>query len=599
MDKPWLKFYEHGVPHTLSFADVPLDMMLRATARKYATHPATTFVLKYLLGGRFTVGGQLTYSQFDELVDRFATALYHIGVRKGDRVAVMLPNSPQFLIAFFAVLRLGAILVNINPTYTSREMLFQIADSGAETIVILNLFWQRLREIQTQTNLKRVIVSYIFDTLPPVSKVLVAHSQRREKDWVDVRPEHDIFYFDHLLKRYRSDPPKTSISAHDIALFQYTGGTTGTPRATMLTHRNVLANVIQITAWLPDGKPGNEKMMAAIPFFHVYGMSVSMLFGVYQGYELVIVPNPRPIENVMRVIEQEKCTLFPGVPAMYIGIVNHPNVRAYNLRSVRACISGSAPLPMEIQERFDALTGGRLVEGYGLSEASPVTHCNPVYGLRKAGSIGIPLANVDARLVSLETGENLPFDGTSQGELYVRGPQVMPGYWNRMEDTLATLTPDGWLRTGDICTADPDGYFYVVDRKKDIMIVSGFKVLPREVEEVLFMHPKVMEAVVAGIPHAGRGDDTVKAYLVTLPGEAPSTEELREFCAQYLAPYKIPREFEFRAEIPRSAIGKALRRVLIEEELVQRQSLPSPTDGVQTTAPERQKSHPSSTISPT
>lgn len=571
LEKPWLKFYEDGVPHTLSFADVPLDTMLRESARKYPAHPATNFVLKYLFKGLFTVGGSLSYRQLDDLVDRFATALYHIGVRKGDRVALMMPNSPQFLIAFFAAMRLGAILVNINPTYTSREMLLQISDSGAETIILLNLFWRRLREIQTQTNLKRVVVSYIFDLLPPVSQLLVRSSQRRDPDWVDVKPEHDIFYFEHLVQRYDPNPPKVEVNAQDIALFQYTGGTTGTPKAAMLTHYNVMANVTQIAAWLPDGKPGNEKMMAAIPFFHVYGLAVCMLYGVYLGYELIIVPNPRPIENVMRIIQHEQCTLFPGVPAMYIGIVNHPKVREYNLKSVRACISGSAPLPMEVQEKFGLLTGGRLVEGYGLSEASPVTHCNPVYGQRKAGSIGIPLPNVEARIVSLETGSDQPFDGQSQGEMYVRGPQVMSSYWNRSEDTAVTITPDGWLRTGDICTADPNGYFSVVDRKKDMMIVSGFKVLPREVEEVLFMHPKVMEAIVAGIPHPTRGDDTVKAYIVTLPGDEPTVEELREFCRGYLAPYKIPREFEFRTEVPRTIVGKILRRVLVEEELARQQ----------------------------
>jgi len=566
MEKPWLAHYEKGVPHTLSYPNQTLNDLLLNAARTYADKPATNFVLRYLLGGRMTVGGRLTYRQLNELVDRMATALYQLGVRKGERVAVMLPNSPHYVITFFAAIRLGAIVVNINPTYTSRELAHQVNDAGAETIVLLNLFWPRLREVRNETPLKRVIVAHIFDTLGFPSKLLVKSAQKKTPEWVDVHPEQDIFFFQHLLEKYGPTPPKATIDPDDVALFQYTGGTTGLPKAAMLTHRNLMANVLQINAWLPNGVPGGEKMMGAIPFFHVYGMTVCLLYGCYMGAEIIIVPNPRPIDNVMKIMQKERATLYPGVPAMYIGIINHKDVANYDLKSIKACISGSAPLPMEVQEKFGEITGGRLVEGYGMTEASPVTHCNPVFGQRKAGSIGIPVPDTEAKIVDLETGESLPFDGEAQGELCVRGPQVMKGYWNQPEETAATIDAEGWLHTGDICKVDPDGYFYIVDRKKDMINASGFKVLPRDVEEVLFMHPKVMEAVVAGIPHPTRGDDTVKAYVVLKEGETLTADELKEFCKLHLAQYKVPREIEFRSELPKTMVGKVLRRVLVEEE---------------------------------
>jgi len=269
---------------------------------------------------------------------------------------------------------------------------------------------------------------------------------------------------------------------------------------------------------------------------------------------------------VMDVMQRERSTLFPGVPAMYIRIVNHPRINEYDLKSIKACISGSAPLPIEIQEKFGQITGGRLVEGFGMTELSPVSHCNPVFGKRKKGSIGIPLPDVDAKIIDLETGEDIPFGSDKEGELVVKGPMVMKGYWNRPEETEAAFTPDGWLRTGDICKVDEEGYFYIVDRKKDMMIASGYKVLPRDVEEVLFTHPKVLEAVVVGIPNPARGDDTIKAFIVLKPGETATADEIREYCKQHLAPYKVPREVEFRAELPKTMVGKVLRRVLVEEE---------------------------------
>ena len=566
MEKVWLKSYESQISGEITFPEMTLADVLAESARKYPYNTATNFVLSYLAGGRVTVGGKMTYRKLQEMVDRFATALYQLGVRKGDRVALMLPNSPHFVISFFAAAKIGAIVVNNNPTYTSRELKHQLVDSGAETIILLNIFYPRLREVQADTPIKRVIVAHVFDTLSFPSSTLVKAKQKRSDDWVDVRPEHDIFFFQRLLEKYGPTPPKSDVTPNDVALFQYTGGTTGLPKAAMLTHRNIVANTHQISAWMPSAKPGQEKVMAAIPFFHVYGMTVAMIYGVHLGAELTIVPNPRPIDNVMSVIQKERTTIFPGVPAMYIGVVNHPKVGEYDLKSVKACISGSAPLPMEVQERFGKLTGGRLVEGYGLTEAAPVTHCNPVYGTRKNGSIGVPLPGVEARLINLEDGGDVLPGTDVTGELLVRGPQVMKGYWGREEETANTIDAEGWLHTGDICRIDDEGYFFIVDRKKDMIIASGFKILPRDVEEVLFMHPKVQEAVVVGIPNPKRGDDTVKAYIVSREGGEPTIEELREFCKQHLAPYKVPREFEFRTELPKTIVGKVLRRVLLEEE---------------------------------
>ncbi len=569
MDKPWFSFYEKGVPRTISYQSQSLSDLLAQAARTVPENTATNFVLRYMLGGRLTIGGKLTYRKLNEQVDRLATALYQLGVRKGDRVAVMLPNSPHYIISFFAAVRLGAVVVNINPTYTSRELQHQLEDSGAETIILLNLFWPRLREIRHETKIMRVIVAHIFDTLPFPMRLLVKSSQKKSPDWVEMHPEQDIFLFGHLLEKYGPTPPRVNINPDDVALFQYTGGTTGLPKAAMLTHRNLLANTQQIDSWLVTGKHGQEKMMAAIPFFHVYGMTVAMLYSVFVGAEIIVVPNPRPIDNVMNIMQKERATIFPGVPAMYIGIINHPKVAEYDLRSIKACISGSAPLPMEVQERFGDLTGGRLVEGFGMTECSPVALVNPVCGTRKAGSIGIPLPDTDAKIIDLETGVELPI-GEGQGELCVRGPQVMKGYWNQPNETALTIDAEGWLHTGDICTSDSDGYFFIVDRKKDMIIASGFKVLPRDVEEVLFMHPKVMEAVVVGVPNQARGDDTVKAFVVSKAGENPTAEEIREFCKLHLAPYKVPREVEFRTELPKTMVGKVLRRVLLDEEKAKR-----------------------------
>lgn len=564
MDKPWLSSYESVVPPTLSFSNHNLFELLVDSAKSFPKNTAARLILSYLAGGRVTIGGSLTYSELLNHVEHFANALYQLGVRKGDRIALMLPNTLHYVIAFFAAMRIGAIIVNNNPTYTARELKHQLVDSGAETIIILNLFYPRLREIQADTSVKRVIVAYMYDLLGFPSKQLVKAKQQRDPSWVNIQPEHDIFYFQRLIEKYPSVAPAVHVSPDDVAVLQYTGGTTGTPKAAMLTHRNLNVNASQINSWFTTADQGVEKFMCAIPFFHVYGLVVALVYGISIAAELQIVPNPRPIDNVMNIMQKERSTVYPGVPAMYIGIVNHPNVEQYNLRSIKACLSGSAAMPVEIQTRFNDLTGGRLIEGFGMTELSPVSHANPLMGVSKKGSVGIPLPNTDAKIVDLETGEAIPIGSDATGELWVTGPQVMKGYWNKPEETAQTITPDGWLRTGDIARTDSDGYFYIVDRLKDMINVSGLKVLPRDVEEVLYMHPQIREAAVVGIPNAERGDDTVTAFIVTHDGAPIEIETLKVFCKQYLADFKVPRRFEFRTELPKTAVGKVLRRALAE-----------------------------------
>ena len=561
MEKPWFAHYEKEVPRSIDYPRIPLHQTLEDSARKYPDQTALKLILRYL--GPVTLGATLTYRQLLDQVNRFAAALASLGVKKGDRVALMLPNLPQFVIGFYGALKLGAIVVNTNPTYTTREIEHQFSDAGAETVVILSGFYSKLKEIQAHTAVKRVIIADIPDYVPVPFNALVKSTVKKHGQMVDVPEGNGVYAFRKLLDAHPETPPAVAVAPDDTALFQYTGGTTGVPKAAMLTHYNLVVNTVQVKNWMRTLEDGKERMMGAIPFFHVYGMTVSMSLAMYTGAQLLILPNPRPIDGVMKAMHKERATVFPGVPAMYIGIINHPQVKAYDLRSIKACISGSAPLPMDVQVKFGEITGGRLVEGYGLTEAAPVTHCNPIYGQRKSGSIGVPFPDVEAKIVDYEKLTDKPVG--EDGELWVARAAGDEGL---LEQTRRNGQAGHRRRLAAHRRHRPDGRRWLLLHRGSAEGHHhrvGLQHRPREVEEVLFLHPKVQEAVVAGVPDPYRGE-TVKAYVVLKPGATATPDEIITFCAENLAPYKVPKQVEFRSELPKTMVGKVLRRVLVEEE---------------------------------
>lgn len=566
--KPWVGKYESGVPEAIEYNGQLTHEMLDASAQTYANQVSTRLLLSYLPLG-ITVQATQTYAALKDSVDRLAFAFRKIGLQQGDRIAIMLPNIPQQVISFFGALRAGCVVVNTNPTYTPRELGHLLEDSGATAIIVLSGFYDRVAQVKDDTDLKHVIVTDLPEPLGFPFNKLVEKKVRKAGMMVDVPDGPGVWRFDNLISTSEPDPPSIDVSPDDVVLFQYTGGTTGSPKAAMLTHRNVMSNVQQIEAWYRDLQYGGEKVLGAIPFFHVYGMSVAMLFSIYTGAELIVTPDPRQTDLVLDILQREKVTMYPGIPTMYTAIINHPKVDDADLSSIRACLSGGMSLPGEIQRRFEQITGGKLVEGYGLTETSPVACANPINGMRKEGSIGFPVPSTEVAIVGLdpnEEGKFEPVPAGEEGELIIRGPQVMKGYWKRPEETAEAISEEGWFHTGDIARMDEDGCFYIVDRKKDLIIASGYNIVPREVEEVLYTHEKVQEAVVVGVPDEVRGEN-VKAYIVLKAGQTSTPEEITEFCREQLAPYKVPRLVDFRDELPKSQVGKILRRVLLEEEM--------------------------------
>jgi long-chain acyl-CoA synthetase len=567
-DFRWYAHYEPGVAHSVTVPDSTVQQLLLDSAARFPGHTALRMVLRYLpLGLR--VQAELSYAELNRLSDRFAAALVQLGVGKGDRVSLMLPNIPQLVIAYFGVLKVGAIVVNTNPTYPAHELAPLLRSAGAETIVTLSGLYERVLEIQPTTAIKNVILADIPDSIGQPFRNSVAKQVRATGMMKTVTPRAGTYFMPDLLAAAPATAPVVPVDpASDTAVFQFTGGTSGLPKAAELTHRNLVANIAQINAWVPSLKPGEEKFLLALPAFHVYGMTVGMLTCLKLGGELLLAPDPRNTLQLLQIIAHEKVTVYPGVPAMYIAILNHPRVAEFDLHSIRVCLSGGAPLPAEVAQKFEAVTGGKLVEGYGMSESSPLTAGNPVFGQTRSGSVGLPFPSTELAVIDLEPdelGELRFLEVGEAGELVVRGPQVMKGYYNNPEETRHAIDADGWLHTGDIATMDADGYFTIVDRKKDLIIASGFNIVPREVEEVLFTHPKVLEAAVVGVPDARRGE-TVKAFVVLKEGQRATVEELRDFCKEHLAPYKVPTLVEFRAELPKSQVGKTLRRILVEEE---------------------------------
>jgi long-chain acyl-CoA synthetase len=553
LDRPWFAFYDEGVPRHIEYPDVPLHTFLLESARK---HPDRDAIIFY--------GARITYRALNEAADRFAAALSARGLRPGDRVSLFLPNCPQMVIAYYGTLRAGGVAVSTSPLYSAQELEHQLNDSEAWGIVTLTKFYPLVREVAPTTGLKRIIVTNIKEYFPaPLRLLFTLLKEKSEGHRVKLDRSAGTEPFKDLMRAGASSPPAAGISPDAPALLQYTGGTTGLAKGAVLTHRNLVANTLQASAWLVTAKGGSEIFLGVIPFFHVYGMTAVMNLCISMGQTMILMPQFR-LKEVLETINKYRPTIFPGVPTMYVAINNFPDVGKYNLRSIKACLSGAAPLPVEVQTRFEALTGARLVEAYGLTEASPATHVNPLYGARKVGMIGLPLPDTDAKIVDLENSErSLP--PKEIGELAVKGPQVMKGYWNRPEETARVLK-DGWLHTGDIGYMDEQGYFCIVDRKKDMIIAGGFNIYPREVEEPLYAHPKVQEAVAVGLPDPYRGE-TVKVFIVLKEGQSATEQEIINYCREKMARYKVPTSVEFRPALPKTLVGKVLRRTLREEEL--------------------------------
>ena len=550
MDRPWFRHWPEGVPRTIAYPESGVAALLAKAAKDFPGAVATRFY-----------GKEMAYRELDAAASRFAGGLRRIGVKAGDRISVLMPNCPQFVIAFFGILRAGAVVVQTNPLYTPRELEEMYRDAGVETVVCVDLFFKNVAKARESTGVKRVVVTDIKEYLPGLLAALYPIKKKKDHGKIVIPEAPWVHGFQALLAAGPLTVEPADVD--DVAVLQYTGGTTGTPKGAMLTHRNLVVNTHQAIAWFPGLTPGREVFMCAIPFFHVYGLTTALLGAVHISAKMVLHPNPREIEAIMKLITKTKPTIFPGVPTMYVAIVNHPKIAKYDMKSVKACIAGAAPLPPEVRRRFESITGGKLVEGYGLTEASPVTHANPIFGLYKEG-IGIPLPDTDAKVVDLETGtRDLPVG--ESGELAIKGPQVMKGYWNKPEETAHVMTRDGWLLTGDIAVMDSDGYFQIVDRKKDMILCSGYNVYPREVEDVLFTHPAVKEAAVIGVPDPYRGE-TVKAFLVVKDGMTATREDVVAFCKERLAPFKVPKQIEFVKELPKTMVGKVLRRKLREQE---------------------------------
>jgi len=554
-EKPWLKFYPEWVPHHIDYPEVPLDHLLRESARKHPDAVAIIFE-----------GRKIRYRELDEAVDRLTTALQDLGVKKGDKVAIFLPNCPQFVIAYYAILRAGGVVTAVNPLYTERELEYQLNNAEAVGIVTLDLLYEKVARVRDKTGLKFVIVTSIKDYLPKAKAIL--GTLLRKIPMAKVEPAPGVYFLKDLLKKYPPEPKPVEINPkEDLACLQYTGGTTGVPKGAMLTHYNLVSNAVAAAYWL-NAEEAKEVHVGVLPLFHIYGMTTVMNSPIYRAGAMILIPR-FDAKKVLEAIHKYRATVFCGVPTLYAMLLDHPDLPKYDLTSIKFCISGAAPLPPEIQKRFMEITGGVLVEGYGLTEASPVTHANPLDRTMKTvkiGSIGIPWPDTEAKIMDVETGTRELPPG-EVGELVVKGPQVMKGYWKMPEETAQVLR-DGWLYTGDIAKMDEDGYFYIVDRKKDLIKYKGYSVYPRELEDVLYEHPAVRLCAVVGKPAPEVGE-IPKAFVVLKEGYEPTEElkkEIMDFVNERVAPYKRIRELEFRKELPISAAGKVLRRVLRDEE---------------------------------
>lgn len=562
-ERVWYGNYPDDVPTSLEpYPEHSLYQILQDAADGFPDRPAIAFL-----------GNHLNYSELHDEVKKLAAALAALGVGRGDRVGLILPNSPQFVIGYFAALRIGAIAVGNNPLYTRRELTHQLSDSGCRVVVVLDQLYPTLGAARAQLpDLEHVVVTKITDyTRPPLSWLAPLKFRREAKaegrPWPPVPPEAEVVWWRDLMAESHPVPDLSDVDPrNDIAALVYTGGTTGLSKGAMLTHFNLVANATQNKAWFPGLRDGQEAGLCVLPFFHSYGMTVCMNIGILEAAKLILIPKPSDLDQVLKAIEKERPTLFPGVPRLYIAINEAAAKRDVDMTSIKACFSGAAKMPGAVLERFESATGGTIVEGYGLTETSPTTHANPITGVRKEGSVGLPFPDTDCRIVDLDDPAQEVRPG-EEGELLISGPQVMAGYWNKREETESVFV-DGWFRTGDVVRMDDDGYFYIVDRIKEMIIVSGFNVYPNEVEEVIYRHPKVAKVAVIGVPDETTGE-AIKAFIVLHEGDTATAEEIMEWCRDPdtgLAGYRVPKQVEFRDSIPETMVGKVLRRVLVEEE---------------------------------
>ncbi|MBC7812029.1 MAG: long-chain fatty acid--CoA ligase [Burkholderiales bacterium] len=577
-ERPWLKRYDAGVPTTLQpYPEIPLHDFLRQAARKAPDSTALITSAELPVVGR--KAHITTYAELDRSSDALAAALVDLGLKRGDRVALVMPNTVAFIISFYAILKAGGIVAAANPTFPPEKLQFQINDCDAEFVITLTLFYNAVKQIQPKTKIKTVIVANIKEYLPPLARTLFTLAKEKKTG----HRLDSLAFGDHwlqaLLTRYAGKRPDIQLKPDDLALFQYTGGTTGVSKAAMSTHRALVANTLQCKAMLlgSDQEYGNREIfLGAIPMFHVFGMVAVLSFAVGMGAKIILVPNARDFDDLLGVIAAFKPSIFMGVPALFNALNNHAQVQsgAMSLRSIRVCLSGSAPLPPAVKREFERLSGGTLLEGYGMSETPTASHSNPVKGENRPGAIGLPLPDMDVRIVSLDDGvDEVPVGEI--GELIMHGPQLMIGYHGMPTETAHTLRErDGktWLYTGDIARMDEDGYFFIVDRKKDMALIGGFNVYPNIIEKVLADHPAILEVGVAAIPHPEKeGQESLKAWVVTHPGQTVTEKELIEYASQRLAPYEVPRRISFIDALPKTVVGKTLRRELVQQEIQERQ----------------------------
>lgn len=550
LETPWLKNYEDGVPHSLVYPKVPLTHFLEESAQSFPENVAMIFA-----------GKKFSYRELQEKVDALAKSFITLGVKKGERVALLLPNSPPYVIGYYAILKVGGIVVTLNPLAVEREILHFLKHAEVRTIIVAEPLFSRIAQVAPQSSLENILIACLrewAEVKKPFEGPKVSFLLKRSKG---------IHLLETLLEKH-SGKKVPAISQHpeDEAVLQYTGAISEGIKGVVLTHGNLVANTQQISSWIVRARRGKEVVISVLPFFHVYGMAVAMNVPIHLGATLIILPRFE-VMGTLQAIKRYQPTFFAGVPTMFVALSQEKNAEKYNLSSLRVCYSGAAHLSVDVLEDFEKLTGARIIEGYGLAEASPATHCNPVFGKRKPGSIGLPYPDTLARIVDLETGEESLAPGEI-GELCIKGPQVMKGYWKLAEETARTVR-NGWLYTGDIARMDDEGYFYILDIKKDMIIAGGFNIYPKDIDQILSEHPKVAQAVAVGIPDRYRGE-TVEAFVVLKPGQSATKEEILEYCRRNLAKYKVPTQVEFRNSLPKASSNKILRRLLrrmaIEEE---------------------------------